>query len=55
MGPGLCKLNNNILNDVKYIGEIKLLIGKVWSENSDISDLRVRFDFLKCRNNAIFT
>ena len=46
-GPGLWKLNNSLLNDAKYKEKIKLLIENIWSDNTYISDLRVRFDFLK--------
>ena len=46
-GPGLWKFNNSLLNDKTYKEETKLLIEKVWNENLDISDPRVKFDFLK--------
>ena len=45
-GPGLWKINNDILNDSEYTNNIKTLIERVWRENNE-QNLAVRYDYLK--------
>ena len=46
-GPGLWRLNNSLLEDHILTCKINELIDKIWDDNSDIEDARVRWDFLK--------
>ena len=45
-GPGLWKLNNEILFDQEYLTTTKNLIERVWTENPHL-DIATRYDFLK--------
>ena len=46
-GPGFWKLNTSILNEPDYQRKIKQLIDEVWDKSFHISDICVRFDWLK--------
>ena len=45
-GPGLWKLNNEILFDQEYVTTTTELIERVWNENLDL-DTATRYDYLK--------
>ena len=47
IGRGLWKLNNRLLENEDYKLDIQNLISNVWEETQDISDTRIRFDYLK--------
>ena len=46
-GQGFWKLNSSVLDEPKYVTEMKELIIKVWDESKDMSDIAVKFDWLK--------
>ena len=45
-GPGLWKINNDILGDEKYLEEIRRTINSVWSDHQG-QNIAARYDFLK--------
>lgn len=46
-GPGFWKFNNSLLTDPTYCDKIKHVIRDVWRDNTDLHDLRVKWDYLK--------
>ena len=46
-GPGFWKLNNSLLKDKAYIEEIRTLINSFKLQNTEITDKRLYWDFLK--------
>ena len=46
-GPGFWKLNSSILKENEYVREMALLINKVWDDSTEMTDMLVRFDWLK--------
>lgn len=46
-GSGFWKLNSSILNEEIYTREMSSLINQVWDDNSNITDVQTRFDYLK--------
>ena len=47
ISPGFWKLNNRLLENEDYKLDIQNLISNIWEETEDISDTRIRFDYLK--------
>ena len=46
-GPGFWELNNSLLDDNNYKSNVDILIEETWEETKDITDTRIRFNFLK--------
>ena len=46
-GPGLWKFNNSLLEDNNFKEDVRSYIDEVWGNNTEIEDLRVRWDYLK--------
>ena len=47
IGSGFWKLNSSILNEEIYTREMSSLINQVWDDDSNITDVQTRFDYLK--------
>lgn len=46
-GPGFWKFNNSLLIDNTYNEQATKIMAETWDETSDMTDIRVRWDYLK--------